>query len=108
MSPVSGEGSDDSYYIPEPEDEPGNGNEIWEENNGQPDGTKPSGSDPLLPWETNLRLPRSVIPVHYDLYLFPDLNNGMFSGKCDSYNHAPKINMRTTTIYEMMLAIFVI
>ena len=38
------------------------------------------GADPSLPWETNLRLPRSVIPNHYDLYLFPDLTTGMFSG----------------------------
>ena len=25
------------------------------------------------PWESNVRLPRSVLPLHYDLYLHPDL-----------------------------------
>ena len=92
MSPVSGEGNNDKYPVSEPEDAPFNENEIWEENSDQSDGSDSSGrdhqggADPALPWETNLRLPRSVIPVHYDLYLFPDLDNGMFSGKRDCLN----------------------
>ena len=32
------------------------------------------------PWEREVRMPKSVIPVHYDLYLFPDLTEGLFSG----------------------------
>ena len=35
---------------------------------------------PLNPWETEIRMPKSVIPVHYDIYLFPDLIEGLFSG----------------------------
>lgn len=27
------------------------------------------------------RLPKEVKPIHYDIYLFPDLNNGTFVGK---------------------------
>ena len=36
-----------------------------------------------LPWEKNVRLPQNVLPEHYDLYLFPELEEGMFSGKVD-------------------------
>ena len=34
-----------------------------------------------FPWEKNVRLPRTVLPLHYDLYLHPDLETGLFSGK---------------------------
>lgn len=40
------------------------------------------------PWEKNPRLPPTVIPVHYDLYLFPELQTGMFSGKVDLQVHS--------------------
>jgi len=33
------------------------------------------------PWEKEVRMPKSVIPVHYDIYLFPDLIEGLFSGR---------------------------
>ena len=36
-----------------------------------------------FPWEKNVRLPENVLPLHYDLYLFPELETGMFSGKVD-------------------------
>ena len=36
-----------------------------------------------FPWEKNVRLPQNVLPLHYDLYLFPELETGMFSGKVD-------------------------
>ena len=81
MSPVSDEESGGGYIRTDDGSE--NENNIWEENDiqsGYDDDTQ-AGADPSLPWETNLRLPRSVIPVHYDLYLFPDLEGGMFSGK---------------------------
>ena len=82
MSPVSDEESGGGYI--RSDDGSANENNIWEENDiqsGYDDDNTQAGADPSLPWETNLRLPRSVIPVHYDLYLFPDLESGMFSGK---------------------------
>ena len=30
-----------------------------------------------------MRLPKSILPLHYELYLFPELETGMFSGKVD-------------------------
>ena len=33
------------------------------------------------PWENNPRLSREVLPLHYDLYLHPDLDSGTFMGK---------------------------
>ena len=43
-------------------------------------------SDPALPglkhpWEKNPRLSPEVLPLHYDLYLHPDLDSGTFMGK---------------------------
>lgn len=35
----------------------------------------------VQPWEANIRLPRSVVPMHYDLYLHPDMQAGLFQGK---------------------------
>lgn len=32
-------------------------------------------------WEKDLRLPKDVIPVHYELYLYPDLESESFSGR---------------------------
>ena len=34
----------------------------------------------LMPWEREVRLPRSVLPKHYDLYLHPNLQLGTFAG----------------------------
>ena len=34
----------------------------------------------LQPWEKNVRLPRSVVPIHYDLYLHPNLQTDSFTG----------------------------
>ena len=34
----------------------------------------------LMPWEREVRLPRSVLPKHYDLYLHPNLQLGTFTG----------------------------
>jgi uncharacterized membrane protein len=33
------------------------------------------------PWETDYRLPSDTVPIHYDIFLHPDLNNFTFSGK---------------------------
>lgn len=33
------------------------------------------------PWEKDPRLPRHLIPLHYDLYLHPNLNTGLFTGR---------------------------
>ena len=32
------------------------------------------------PWEKDPRLPKHLIPLHYDLYLHPNLNTGLFNG----------------------------
>ena len=42
-----------------------------------------SGCDNMAskPWETNYRIPDNTIPLHYDVYLFPNLENQTFSGK---------------------------
>lgn len=34
----------------------------------------------LEPWETNIRLPTHLIPLHYDLHLYPELESGLFTG----------------------------
>ncbi len=44
-------------------------------------GTVGEDQAPVYPWERDVRLPKSVVPLHYDLYLFPDLNEGLFTGK---------------------------
>ena len=50
----------------------------------EPGGDGMEKSDPALlehPWEKNPRLSREVLPLHYDLYLHPDLESGTFMGK---------------------------
>ena len=37
------------------------------------------------PWEKDPRLPRHLIPLHYDLYLHPNLNTGLFTGNMLTY-----------------------
>ncbi|CAG7824138.1 unnamed protein product, partial [Allacma fusca] len=32
-------------------------------------------------WECNIRLEPNVYPLHYDLFLHPDFDTGLFSGK---------------------------
>ena len=32
------------------------------------------------PWQKDPRLPKHLIPLHYDLYLHPNLNTGLFNG----------------------------
>ena len=33
------------------------------------------------PWEVDPRLPKHLIPLHYDLWLHPDLETGLFKGE---------------------------
>ncbi|KAF2355490.1 Peptidase M1 membrane alanine aminopeptidase N-terminal [Trinorchestia longiramus] len=44
------------------------------------DGRKSAKSSKALPWEENSRLPETVLPLHYLLYLHPDLDTKLFSG----------------------------
>ena len=78
VSPVSGSGNG---YPTSLQDEDLSGSNWEQDDVGASENESEGGADPSLPWETNLRLPRSVIPNHYDLYLFPDLSTGMFSGR---------------------------
>jgi glutamyl aminopeptidase len=35
------------------------------------------------PWELDYRLPNDTLPLHYEIYLHPDLEKGTFFGKVD-------------------------
>ena len=35
----------------------------------------------IEPWEKDVRLPSHLLPLHYDLYLHPDLDTGLFMGR---------------------------
>lgn len=52
-----------------------------------PKPVEPDADLPVNPWEREIRMPKSVIPLHYDLYLFPDLNEGLFSGNSSVREH---------------------
>ena len=40
-----------------------------------------SSNDSAPEWEKNYRISQSTQPLHYDVYLFPDLESDTFSGK---------------------------
>ena len=43
-----------------------------------------SAKPPLTePWELDYRLPNDTLPLHYEIYLHPDLIKGTFTGKVD-------------------------
>lgn len=39
--------------------------------------------EPTEPWEKNYRLPTDTLPLHYEIYLHPNLVTGTFSGSVD-------------------------
>ena len=78
ISRISGS-TDEDYFIPEVDAEAeAESNADWDKLENEED-----ESTLRLPWEKNVRLPQNVLPLHYDLYLFPMLDEGMFSGKVD-------------------------
>ena len=46
-------------------------------------GSSASEAALVHPWEKEPRLSRQVVPLHYDLFLHPDLDSGTFMGKSD-------------------------
>ena len=76
-NPIISGSTDDDYY-----------SEIIEGGNPEPepDDNKDDhaiNNTLIFPWEKNPRLPKSVLPIHYDLFLHPDLTEGLFYGKVD-------------------------
>lgn len=64
------------------------------------------------PWEDNFRLPKSVHPDHYDLYMYPDLTSKIFSGTvtihitssepCDNFLiHTKWLNITQTRVVRV-------
>jgi len=80
-APTISQATDDDYYggpiIEEPIAEPEDNEVDWDKLENQED----ESTLPKLPWEKDVRLPKNILPIHYDLYLFPELEEGMFSGK---------------------------
>ena len=75
-APIIAEATDDDF---EPYEEPGEDPDWIDQAENEEDESILTN----FPWENNVRLPKNVLPLHYDLYLFPDLQDGMFSGKVD-------------------------
>merc|ERR1712226_1164628 len=76
--PIISESTDEEFETyDEPYSEPEDGNDNLNDDTKVPDGDK----NFKFPWEKNVRLPRTILPLHYDLYLHPDLETGLFSGK---------------------------
>lgn len=75
-SPIISGSTDDDFELEgdaKPED--------W---NGEDDSEDQENESILnFPWEKNVRLPSTILPLHYELYLFPELQEGMFSGRVD-------------------------
>jgi hypothetical protein len=68
------------------------------------------GSTPRsLPWELDYRLPSDTDPIHYDIFLHPDLSNNTFSGKVVIQIHVKKprhfllVNTKHLDIYDTRL-----
>jgi len=50
----------------------------------------PEPESNLKDWERNVRLPKHLIPHHYDLYLHPNLETGLFNGQVTIHIEARK------------------
>lgn len=51
-----------------------------------------SSSTPPLsePWEIDYRLPNDTLPLHYEIYLYPDLTKATFTGTVDIHLNITK------------------
>ena len=75
---MASQATDDDYYggpiIEEPIAEPEDNEIDWDKLENQED----ESTVPKLPWEKDVRLPKNILPIHYDLYLFPELEEGTY------------------------------
>jgi hypothetical protein len=68
------------------------------------------GKPTRQPWETDYRLPLDTDPIHYDIFLYPDLGNFTFSGKVVIQIHVKKprsfllVNTKHLDIYDTRLS----
>ena len=58
------------------------------------------------PWEKDLKIPKDIKPISYDVYLHPDMENGLFKGHVkilfnltESRDWIP-VHVKSTTIYK--------
>ncbi|KYN43680.1 Glutamyl aminopeptidase [Trachymyrmex septentrionalis] len=65
-------------------------------NYGQHDSNRSEAYTMLFDFNKNFRLPKEVVPIHYDLYLHPKLKEGTFSGKVTILIDVKQNNNRTS------------
>jgi hypothetical protein len=76
----------------------------------QSDSDMEQASKPVSqPWELDYRLPSDTDPIHYDIFLHPDLSNSTFNGKVIIQIHVKKpryflvVNTKHLDIYDTRL-----
>lgn len=73
--------------------------------------SSPTTKEPTEPWEKSYRLPTDTLPIHYEIYLHPDLSKGTFTGRVDVHMnitserdfvlvHLKFLNITSSKMYE--------